>query len=224
MDKVKSVASIASEEEAYDTGTGTYTTAKNTMTVTSSVDVEEHMIDVPEEMSIDKQEQQQPRFHAPDYIDGLQDALLTGMGVMLVAGQSYMDWTVKRDGFIDIWWLYDDGGLTVLIPYLLKSHSLWKDCKLRVMAIQNLGISEQTELVALMSKLRIDAEVIEVRETDNYDGFGGKIEIKTENGTTKISGDTTPRSVTADNKGIDDAIAISPKTKSKSVSPRYVNK
>ena len=48
-------------------------------------------------------------FEAPDYIDGLQDALLTGMGVMMVAGEERMDWTKKRNGFIDIWWLYDDG-------------------------------------------------------------------------------------------------------------------
>jgi len=98
-----------------------------------------------------------------DYIDGLQDALLTGMGVLLLAGHNYLDWTVKRNGFIDIWWLYDDGGLTVLIPYLLKSHDLWKDCKLRIMALENLGYSEQNELAALMTKLRIKAEIVPVR-------------------------------------------------------------
>ena len=115
-------------------------------------------------------------FQAPDYIDGLQDALLTGMGVILLAGHNYMDWTVKRDGFIDIWWLYDDGGLTVLIPYLLKSHALWKECKLRIMALENLGYSEQNELAALMTKLRINAEIVPVRSDVKYDGFG-KISI-----------------------------------------------
>ncbi len=29
-------------------------------------------------------------FEAPDYVDGLQDVLLTGMGVLLVAGNTYM--------------------------------------------------------------------------------------------------------------------------------------
>merc|ERR1719242_2819420 len=113
-------------------------------------------------------------FEAPDYVDGLQDALLTGMGVMMVAGEEDMDWTVKRSGYIDIWWLYDDGGLTVLIPYLLKSHDLWKDCKLRIMALENLGYSEQNELAALMTKLRIDAEIVPVRSDSSY---GGRISI-----------------------------------------------
>eukprot|EP00486_Rosalina_sp_Unknown_P015562 CAMPEP_0201595232 /NCGR_PEP_ID=MMETSP0190_2-20130828/192300_1 /ASSEMBLY_ACC=CAM_ASM_000263 /TAXON_ID=37353 /ORGANISM="Rosalina sp." /LENGTH=534 /DNA_ID=CAMNT_0048055141 /DNA_START=763 /DNA_END=2370 /DNA_ORIENTATION=- len=217
---MKSAPTADSEDEAQGHNNPA-AAPKGTLTVSSSINEDEVMMEVPEEMSVGNN----PDFHAPDYIDGLQDALLTGMGVMLVAGQNYMDWTIKRNGFIDIWWLYDDGGLTVLIPYLLKSHSLWKDCKLRVMAITNLGISEQTELVALMSKLRIDAEVIEVKDNNNnYDGFGGKIEIKTENGTTKISGnanngDTTPsgsRSRSSRGEKGGDAIAISPKNKSSS--------
>eukprot|EP01084_Bolivina_argentea_P148223 259183_1 len=55
-------------------------------------------------------------FNAPDWIDGVEDALLTGMGVILIPGDDYIDWTIKRSGYIDVWWLYDDGGLTVLIP------------------------------------------------------------------------------------------------------------
>ncbi len=27
----------------------------------------------------------------------------------------------KRDGTIDVWWLYDDGGLTLLLPYILTT-------------------------------------------------------------------------------------------------------
>ena len=29
--------------------------------------------------------------------------------------------TKKRSGTIDVWWLYDDGGLTLLIPYILTT-------------------------------------------------------------------------------------------------------
>ena len=29
--------------------------------------------------------------------------------------------TKKRNGTIDVWWLYDDGGLTLLIPYILTT-------------------------------------------------------------------------------------------------------
>jgi hypothetical protein len=36
------------------------------------------------------------------------------------------------NNFIDIWWLFDDGGLTLLIPYLLSQRKYWSRCKLRI--------------------------------------------------------------------------------------------
>uniref|UniRef100_A0A669C6R6 Solute carrier family 12 member 2 n=1 Tax=Oreochromis niloticus TaxID=8128 RepID=A0A669C6R6_ORENI len=35
-------------------------------------------------------------------------------------------------GTVDVWWLFDDGGLTLLIPYLLTNKKRWKECKIRV--------------------------------------------------------------------------------------------
>ena len=32
----------------------------------------------------------------------------------------------KRTGFIDVWWLYDDGGLTLLLPYILTTRKQFK--------------------------------------------------------------------------------------------------
>uniref|UniRef100_A0A914CU74 Solute carrier family 12 member 2 n=1 Tax=Acrobeloides nanus TaxID=290746 RepID=A0A914CU74_9BILA len=38
-----------------------------------------------------------------------------------------------KDGVVDVWWLYDDGGLTWLLAYLLTTHpSFVEDAKLRV--------------------------------------------------------------------------------------------
>ena len=36
---------------------------------------------------------------------------------------------------IDIWWLYDDGGLTLLIPYILSKRKQWKKSKLRIFIV-----------------------------------------------------------------------------------------
>lgn len=38
----------------------------------------------------------------------------------------------QKPGYIDIWWLTEDGGLTILIPYLLSISYYWKDCPIRV--------------------------------------------------------------------------------------------
>ena len=43
----------------------------------------------------------------------------------------------KRTGYIDVWWLYDDGGLTLLLPYILTTRKQFKSCKLRVFSLAN---------------------------------------------------------------------------------------
>lgn len=37
-----------------------------------------------------------------------------------------------QNGFVDVWWTYDDGGLSVLIPYLLLQKKYWQKCQLRI--------------------------------------------------------------------------------------------
>jgi len=67
--------------------------------------------------------------------------------------------TNQGKGVIDVWWLYDDGGLTLLLPYILKMRKNWAQCRLRVFALAN----KQTEIevdrrsmASLLSKFRID--------------------------------------------------------------------
>lgn len=43
----------------------------------------------------------------------------------------------QTKGTIDVWWLYDDGGLTMLLPYIIQSRSTWASCKIRVFALTN---------------------------------------------------------------------------------------
>ncbi|XP_045605919.2 bumetanide-sensitive sodium-(potassium)-chloride cotransporter isoform X1 [Procambarus clarkii] len=62
-------------------------------------------------------------------------------------------------GTIDVWWLYDDGGLTMLIPYILTTRSAWSSCKLRVFCLANKKddlASEHRSMIELLCKFRID--------------------------------------------------------------------
>lgn len=43
----------------------------------------------------------------------------------------------QNKGTIDVWWLYDDGGLTMLLPYIISTRQDWANCKLRVFALAN---------------------------------------------------------------------------------------
>lgn len=43
----------------------------------------------------------------------------------------------QKKGTIDVWWLYDDGGLTLLLPYIISTRRNWANSKLRVFALAN---------------------------------------------------------------------------------------
>ncbi|XP_006008712.1 solute carrier family 12 member 2 [Latimeria chalumnae] len=61
-------------------------------------------------------------------------------------------------GTIDVWWLFDDGGLTLLIPFLLTTKKKWKECKIRVFIggkINRIDYDRRT-MATLLSKFRID--------------------------------------------------------------------
>jgi len=65
----------------------------------------------------------------------------------------------KRKGTIDVWWLYDDGGLTLLLPYILTTRSQFSDCSLRVFTLANRRDEldrETRNMISLLSKFRID--------------------------------------------------------------------
>ena len=62
-----------------------------------------------------------------------------------------------------MYWLVDDGGLTVLLPHLLVQHARWSKCKLHLLSLPSSNDSslqaEQARLLKLMSQFRIDADV-----------------------------------------------------------------
>ncbi|EEB16309.1 sodium-potassium-chloride cotransporter, putative [Pediculus humanus corporis] len=66
----------------------------------------------------------------------------------------------KQDkGTIDVWWLYDDGGLTILLPYIISTRHDWSSCKLRVFALANRKQELELEtrnMASLLAKFRID--------------------------------------------------------------------
>merc|ERR1712112_356161 len=67
--------------------------------------------------------------------------------------------TKKRKGNIDVWWLYDDGGLTLLLPYILTTRKQFADCRLRVISLANRKDEldrETRNMAALLAKFRID--------------------------------------------------------------------
>jgi solute carrier family 12 (potassium/chloride transporter), member 4/6 len=65
-------------------------------------------------------------------------------------------------GTIDIWWIVHDGGLLMLLPFLLKQHRTWKNCKMRIFTVAQMednSIQIKKDLKMFLYHLRIAAEV-----------------------------------------------------------------
>ncbi|XP_058530361.1 solute carrier family 12 member 3 isoform X3 [Ochotona princeps] len=65
---------------------------------------------------------------------------------------------------IDIYWLFDDGGLTLLIPYLLGRKKRWSRCKIRVFVGGQINRmdEERKAIVSLLSKFRLGFHEVHV--------------------------------------------------------------
>lgn len=65
-------------------------------------------------------------------------------------------------GTIDVWWIVHDGGLLMLLPFLLKQHRTWRNCKLRIFTVAQMednSIQIKKDLKIFLYHLRIEAEV-----------------------------------------------------------------
>ncbi|XP_075467778.1 solute carrier family 12 member 2-like isoform X2 [Ascaphus truei] len=73
-------------------------------------------------------------------------------------------------GTIDVWWLFDDGGLTLLIPYLLTTKKQWKECKIRVFTGGKVNSIDDDKcmMASLLSKFRIDySDIVIIGDINN---------------------------------------------------------
>ncbi|RXM36036.1 Solute carrier family 12 member 4 [Acipenser ruthenus] len=75
------------------------------------------------------------------------------------------------EGHVDVWWIVHDGGMLMLLPFLLKQHKVWRKCKMRIFTVAQMddnSIQMKKDLAMFLYQLRIEAEV-EVVEMHNSD-------------------------------------------------------
>ncbi|XP_059801333.1 solute carrier family 12 member 7-like isoform X3 [Hypanus sabinus] len=73
-------------------------------------------------------------------------------------------------GTIDVWWIVHDGGLLMLLPFLLSQHKVWRKCKMRIFTVAQIddnSIQMKKDLQLFLYQLRLDAEVEVVEMLDN---------------------------------------------------------
>ncbi|KAA0723972.1 Solute carrier family 12 member 6 [Triplophysa tibetana] len=94
-------------------------------------------------------------------------ALLVPKNISLFPSNSEV-WT---EGYIDVWWIVHDGGMLMLLPFLLRQHKVWRKCGMRIFTVAQMednSIQMKKDLATFLYHLRIDAEV-EVVEMHNSD-------------------------------------------------------
>ncbi|XP_060887681.1 solute carrier family 12 member 6-like isoform X1 [Labrus mixtus] len=75
------------------------------------------------------------------------------------------------EGYIDVWWIVHDGGMLMLLPFLLRQHKVWRKCGMRIFTVAQMednSIQMKKDLATFLYHLRIEADV-EVVEMHNSD-------------------------------------------------------
>jgi potassium/chloride transporter 4/5/6 len=110
--------------------------------------------------------------HKNDFLEALRTSKAAGLAS--VVSKVETDWPTTKlasNKTIDIWWIIHDGGLIILLSYLLKQNPVWKNCRLRLFAVAeetDNSIKMEKDLRDHLSRLRIDAliRVVELTKQD----------------------------------------------------------
>merc|ERR1712088_2457 len=109
------------------------------------------------------------------FVDTIRNTAAAKMALLVPKGiRRCPDSGDKVKGNIDIWWIVHDGGLLMLLPFLLKQHRTWKNCKLRIFSVaqpEDNSIQMKKDLKTFLYHLRIEADidVVEMHDTDISD-------------------------------------------------------
>ncbi|XP_043672366.1 solute carrier family 12 member 4 isoform X2 [Vespula pensylvanica] len=106
------------------------------------------------------------------FLQTVRSVAAARMALLVPKGINFFpDSTEKVVGNIDVWWIVHDGGLLMLLPFLLKQHRTWKNCKMRIFTVAQMednSIQMKKDLKKFLYDLRIEAEV-EIVEMMNSD-------------------------------------------------------
>ncbi|XP_008208470.1 solute carrier family 12 member 4 isoform X2 [Nasonia vitripennis] len=106
------------------------------------------------------------------FLQTMRSVTAAKMALIVPKGINFFpDSTEKVIGDIHVWWIVHDGGLLMLLPFLLKQHRTWKNCKMKIFTVAQMednSIQMKKDLKKFLYDLRIEAEV-EVVEMMNSD-------------------------------------------------------
>jgi potassium/chloride transporter 4/5/6 len=82
--------------------------------------------------------------------------------------------TERLTGSIDVYWVVHDGGLLMLLPFLLNKHKTWRNTVVRLFTIAQVEdntVQMKKDLERFLYHLRIQAQVVVIEMLRNFFHF-----------------------------------------------------
>uniref|UniRef100_A0AAX7TJX8 Solute carrier family 12 member 5b n=1 Tax=Astatotilapia calliptera TaxID=8154 RepID=A0AAX7TJX8_ASTCA len=117
----------------------------------------------------------QPECHQEfrNFIEVVRETTIASIALLVPKNISSYPSNGERftEGHIDVWWVVHDGGMLMLLPFLLRQHKVWRKCKMRIFTVAQMddnSIQMKKDLITFLYHLRIDAvvEVVEMHDGD----------------------------------------------------------
>ncbi|KAG7228208.1 hypothetical protein INR49_013371 [Caranx melampygus] len=117
----------------------------------------------------------QPDYHQQfrNFIEVVRETTVASLALLVPKNISSYPSNGERftEGHIDVWWIVHDGGMLMLLPFLLRQHKVWRKCKMRIFTVAQMddnSIQMKKDVITFLYHLRIDAEVevVEMHDSD----------------------------------------------------------
>lgn len=111
-------------------------------------------------------------FSWKNFVDTVRDTTAAQQALLVAKNVDLFPQNQERlgEGNIDVWWVVHDGGLLMLLPFLLRQHKVWRKCRMRIFTVaqeDDNSIQMKKDLQMFLYHLRISAEVEVVEMVEN---------------------------------------------------------
>uniref|UniRef100_A0A8C0HSC4 Solute carrier family 12 member 7 n=1 Tax=Buteo japonicus TaxID=224669 RepID=A0A8C0HSC4_9AVES len=114
--------------------------------------------------------QTENRFSWKNFVDTVRETTAAQQALLVAKNIDLFPTNQERftEGNIDVWWIVHDGGMLMLLPFLLRQHKVWRKCKMRIFTVAQMddnSIQMKKDLQMFLYHLRLNAEVEVVEMT-----------------------------------------------------------
>ncbi|XP_064231904.1 solute carrier family 12 member 7 isoform X4 [Aotus nancymaae] len=111
-------------------------------------------------------------FSWKNFVDTVRDTTAAHQALLVAKNIDAFPHNQERfgGGHIDVWWIVHDGGMLMLLPFLLRQHKVWRKCRMRIFTVAQVddnSIQMKKDLQMFLYHLRISAEVEVVEMVEN---------------------------------------------------------